>query len=49
MPKYHSPCIINLDDLKGAGTHWTCCVSGHKKKNCGTLILLVCITPRSLK
>ena len=23
MPKpEHSPCIINLDDLEGPGTHW---------------------------
>lgn len=21
----HSPCIINLDDLIGLGTHWVCC------------------------
>ena len=32
MPKNHSPCIINLDDYEGVGTHWTCCVPGKKKK-----------------
>ena len=21
----HSPCIINMDDLGGPGTHWVCC------------------------
>ena len=25
MGKNHSPCIINLDDLEGVGTHWVCC------------------------
>ena len=26
MPKpKHSPCIINLDDLEGPGTHWVTC------------------------
>ena len=26
MPKpEHSPCIINLDDLEGPGTHWVTC------------------------
>ena len=25
MGKNHSPCIINLDSLEGAGTHWVCC------------------------
>ena len=25
MPKKHSPCIINLDDLENQGTHWVCC------------------------
>ena len=25
MPKKHSPCIINLDDLGNQGTHWVCC------------------------
>ena len=25
MPKKHSPCIINLDDLGNQGTHWICC------------------------
>ena len=24
-PLHHSPCIINLDDLGAAGTHWVCC------------------------
>ena len=28
MPRKHSPCIINLDSLKNAGTHWVCCVPG---------------------
>ena len=23
--KKHSPCIINMDDLGGPGTHWVCC------------------------
>ena len=23
--KNHSPCIINMDDLGGPGTHWVCC------------------------
>ena len=23
--KNHSPCIINMDDLGGSGTHWVCC------------------------
>ena len=32
MSKDHSPCIINLDDYEGVGTHWTCCVPGDKKK-----------------
>ena len=32
MPKKHSPCIINLDDLKGPGTHWTCCDQGDDKQ-----------------
>ena len=30
--KEHSPCIINLDDLQGIGTHWVCCVSGDDKQ-----------------
>ena len=25
IPKKHSPCIINLDDLGNQGTHWVCC------------------------
>ena len=29
-PYDHSPCIINLDDLGKAGTHWVCC--RHSKK-----------------
>ena len=28
MPREHSPCIINLDSLENAGTHWVCCVPG---------------------
>ena len=32
-PNDHSPCIINLDDTIGQGTHWVCCV----KKNKNTL------------
>ena len=28
MPREHSPCIINLDSLANAGTHWVCCVPG---------------------
>ena len=28
MPRKHSPCIINLDSLENAGTHWVCCVPG---------------------
>ena len=24
-PPNHSPCIINLDDFGGLGTHWVCC------------------------
>ena len=24
-PRNHSPCIINMDDLGGPGTHWVCC------------------------
>ena len=24
----HSPCIINMDDLGGPGTHWVCCWQG---------------------
>ena len=30
MPKNHSPCIINLDDLGGPGTHWVCCWGGRE-------------------
>ena len=26
--KNHSPCIINMDDLGGPGTHWVCCWDG---------------------
>ena len=29
-PREHSPCIINLDSLKNAGTHWVCCAPGQK-------------------
>ena len=25
MRKNHSPCIVNLDSIKGFGTHWVCC------------------------
>ena len=25
MGKNHSPCIINLDEIEGLGTHWVCC------------------------
>lgn len=32
MPRKHSPCIINLDDLGNIGSHWVCCVPGHKEK-----------------
>ena len=28
MPRKHSPCIINLDSLENAGTHWVCCMPG---------------------
>ena len=28
MVKKHSPCIINMDDLGGPGTHWVCCWGG---------------------
>ena len=31
MGKNHSPCIINLDDLEGVGTHWVCCWFTGKK------------------
>ena len=27
-PRNHSPCIINMDDLGGPGTHWVCCWQG---------------------
>ena len=30
MPREHSPCIINLDELANAGTHWVCCVPGDR-------------------
>ena len=30
MPREHSPCIINLDELENAGTHWVCCAPGKK-------------------
>ena len=33
MPKNHSPCIINLDDLGNQGTHWVCCFPQDKKLN----------------
>ena len=29
-PREHSPCIINLDELENAGTHWVCCAPGQK-------------------
>ena len=29
IPQNHSPCIINLDDLGGQGTHWVCCWATH--------------------
>ena len=29
-PQEHSPCIINLDELENAGTHWVCCAPGQK-------------------
>ena len=29
-PQEHSPCIINLDELENAGTHWVCCAPGKK-------------------
>ena len=32
MHEDHTPCIINLDDYEGVGTHWTCCVPGHNKR-----------------
>ena len=32
MPKNHSPCIINLDEFQGLGTHWVCCVPGDNKQ-----------------
>ena len=32
MPEIHSPCIINLDDLDSACTHWTCCAPGENDK-----------------
>ena len=25
MGKNHFPCVMNLDDLEGMGTHWVCC------------------------
>ena len=31
MGKNHSPCIINLDDIEGVGTHWVCCWFSGKK------------------
>ena len=30
MPQNHSPCIINLDQLKSSGTHWVGCVPGNE-------------------
>ena len=30
MPREHSPCIINLDSLANAGTHWVCCAPGKR-------------------
>ena len=32
IPKNHSPCIINLDSLENAGTHWVCCAPSHDNK-----------------
>ena len=33
MPRpEHFPCIINLDDLEGPGTHWVCCYQSKDKK-----------------
>ena len=29
-PREHSPCIINLNELENAGTHWVCCAPGQK-------------------
>ena len=31
MPKNHSPCIINLDSVENAGTHWVCCAPSHDR------------------
>ena len=52
MPKSeHSPCIINLDNLEGPGTHWVCCfpsLNNRKEKIfCIILTLLVCHILRS--
>ena len=33
MSKRHSPCIINLDTYESIGSHWVCCIPGHKKDN----------------
>ena len=32
MPRKHSPCIINLDELENAGTHWVCCAPAERPK-----------------
>ena len=48
MLKKHSPCIINLDDLNNAATHWVCCVPGGKTYY-GILIHLVCIIQKNMK
>ena len=31
MPASHTPCIINLDSLENAGTHWVCCAPSHDR------------------
>lgn len=33
LPKNHSPCIINMDDLGGLGTHWVCCFRKREKES----------------
>ena len=37
MLQKHSPCIINLDELENAGTHWVCCVPGERPQGAGAL------------
>ena len=50
MTKKHSPCIINLDTYESVGSHWVCCVPGHKKDTLsGTTIVSGCLTPMNLK